>query len=194
MHNTIKDVAFFFFIAAIVFFVVMVIRQEKDVPPDMTLLDLNILESVDQYETLIAEQTEVDGKAIATDYCKIDLKCSKLAQAITYEARSEPLEGQYAVGSVILNRAENPHRWPDDIIGVIEQRKQFSYLEDMMFQTPPTKTDWQKAYKVAFDLIYNNVGRVKGINHYHTYRVAPSWSKHYKRVATIGAHHFYTSI
>ena len=55
-----------------------------------------------------------------------------LAEAIYFEARGEPVEGQFAVAEVILNRVESP-KFPNSICKVVRQgtgRKhacQFSY-------------------------------------------------------------------
>ena len=43
-----------------------------------------------------------------------------LAIAIYFEARGEPVDGQIAVGNVILNRAKDP-RFPNDVCSVITQ-------------------------------------------------------------------------
>ena len=52
-----------------------------------------------------------------------------LAGAIYFEARGEPLSGQYAVAQVILNRAKSA-RFPTDICSVVTQRGQFSFVRD----------------------------------------------------------------
>ena len=44
-----------------------------------------------------------------------------IALNVYYEARSEPLEGQYAVAHVVLNRVASP-RFPDDACTVVQQR------------------------------------------------------------------------
>ena len=43
-----------------------------------------------------------------------------LAEAIYFEARGEPLDGQVAVGEVILNRVD-AENYPDDVCGVVNQ-------------------------------------------------------------------------
>ena len=55
-----------------------------------------------------------------------DMRC--LAQAIYFEARGEPLDGQLAVGRVVVNRAESD-AFPDDYCGVVTQRAQFSFVK-----------------------------------------------------------------
>lgn len=58
-----------------------------------------------------------------------------LAQAIYFEARSEPLEGQLAVGQVVMNRVES-NAYPDTTCEVVFQnermrhRCQFSFACD----------------------------------------------------------------
>lgn len=64
-----------------------------------------------------------------------------LARAISAEARGESLEGQIAVGAVVLNRAKSP-LFPDTISGVIFQKvggtHQFSVVADGSIYQAPT--------------------------------------------------------
>jgi len=54
-----------------------------------------------------------------------ELEC--LAGAIYFEAKSESLEGQLAVGRVVINRAKSG-RFPASYCGVVYQRSQFSFI------------------------------------------------------------------
>ena len=49
-----------------------------------------------------------------------------LARIIWLEARGEPLEGQVAVGAVVLNRVRHPG-FPDSVAGVLAQPGQFGF-------------------------------------------------------------------
>ncbi|HEX8380378.1 MAG TPA: cell wall hydrolase, partial [Allosphingosinicella sp.] len=51
-----------------------------------------------------------------------------LANAVYFEARSEPIEGQLAVAEVVLNRAASG-RYPTDLCAVITQKAQFSFIQ-----------------------------------------------------------------
>ena len=68
-----------------------------------------------------------------------------IALNVYYEARSEPLEGQYAVAHVVLNRVADD-KFPDDACKVIKQglekgigRCQFSWYCDGKSDTPKDK-------------------------------------------------------
>lgn len=124
------------------------------------------------------------------ELCRRDSSCEKLSETLVYEARSESLQGAYAVASVVLNRVDSK-LWPNSIKGVIEQSHQFSYLKDMHKQKRPARTDWERARIIAYNVIYNRIERVTEATHYHTKTISPFWSKKLDRVAMIGDHVFY---
>lgn len=123
--------------------------------------------------------------------CKDTSVCYKLAEAIVYESRGETKEGRRLVGSVILNRVED-RRFPNNVHGVVHQRRQFSYLRDMGKQTPPTESDWEKAYRDAYYLLKN--GGTPDILWYHSSKVKPVWRKGLKEYAKVGNHIFYKDL
>jgi len=47
-----------------------------------------------------------------------------VALAVYFESRGEPLEGQYAVASVVWNRRNDP-RWPNHTCEVVSEEGQF---------------------------------------------------------------------
>ena len=55
-----------------------------------------------------------------------------LAQAVYFEARSEPFEGQVAVAYVILNRVKD-RRYPNDICAVVFQNEKRRHLCQFSF-------------------------------------------------------------
>lgn len=131
-----------------------------------------------------------------TRLCKDDRECNKLAEAVVYEARNDTLFGQYAVASVILNRVDDPKRWPHTIHGVIHQGNgmQFEYLRNMDRQRTPRQQDWDVARMVAFDLLNGIMERVTDANHYYnpkTVRRKPRWAKVYDYVASTNHHDFH---
>ena len=76
-----------------------------------------------------------------------ELEC--LAVGIYYEAKSESLKGQLAVGHVIANRAESG-RFPSSYCGVLFQRSQFSFINGRSLPSVPRASqDWQDAVAVA---------------------------------------------
>lgn len=123
-------------------------------------------------------------------------KC--LAEAVYFEARGEPVEGQAAVAQVVLNRVRNP-AYPKTICGVVYQnndwrnRCQFSFACD---GTKP-KVRSQKHYQVARDVAMAvTAGKiwledVGSSTHYHATYVRPKWAGAMKRLTKIGQHIFY---
>lgn len=125
------------------------------------------------------------------------LEC--LVAAIFFEARDQPLEGQFAIGDVVMNRVESD-RWPDNVCDVVYQRKQFSFTHDGMSDNPLKymKNDLEKsAYKTAVEVaIEVDKGHRIGLTstHYHRVGIRPYWTKHYHKDGTIGEHTFYTAV
>ena len=127
----------------------------------------------------------------------LGLEC--LAVAIFFEARDQPIEGQYAVAEVVMNRVEDP-RWPNTICGVVFQRKQFSFTHDgksdrMEKYTKNDAIEWRAMLqartiaKQIFDEGYTEMTST----HYHALSVSPSWAKEYLKDGRIGDHIFYTA-
>lgn len=120
-----------------------------------------------------------------------------LAEAIYFEARSEPRNGQRAVAEVILNRVES-RRFPNSVCRVVNQgadrrhRCQFSYNCDGV----PEYIAEPRAYKRAVDLAKEMLAAkirplTKGATHYHASYVRPTWSRQMTRTARFGSHLFY---
>ena len=121
-----------------------------------------------------------------------------IALNVYYEARSEPLEGQYAVAHVVLNRVASP-RFPDDACSVVYQglekgigRCQFSWYCDGKSDTPKEKDAWLYSQLVAHHVVRGYVkDNTDGSIYYHANYVRPFWSKHYDHTVTLGSHIFY---
>ena len=76
-----------------------------------------------------------------------DLQC--LAQAIYFEARGEPLDGQLAVGAVIVNRTTSG-RYPSDYCSVVTQPGQFSFVHGGRIPAPDERSlAWTRARAIA---------------------------------------------
>lgn len=121
---------------------------------------------------------------------------SCLAVAIFFEARDQSIDGQMAVGEVVINRVEDP-RWPDDICGVVNQSKQFSFTHDGKHDDPTRHTNhddviaWETAQQVADDLMAGERIFTTEVNHYHTLSVSPRWRHRYQVEGQIQDHIFY---
>lgn len=129
-------------------------------------------------------------------WCERKRECKKLAEAIVFEARGEPLAGAVAVAFVIKQRAES-NRWPDTISEVIDYKCHFSYTCEPPQKGKVTKNDWDRAYVIGYDvmngLIQNNVDDADHYLNPDKVKRMPKWAKEYEHVATIGNHKFYRS-
>lgn len=127
-----------------------------------------------------------------------DLQC--LAENVYFEARGEPLEGQYAVAEVTLNRTRAPN-FPHTVCGVVHETRwdasrgrfvaDFSWTE-LNAASPDDGPAWKQAMAVAtaeYDDLYAPV--VPNALFYHSTSVRPAWSRTRKVVAMIGNHIFY---
>jgi spore germination cell wall hydrolase CwlJ-like protein len=126
----------------------------------------------------------------------IGLEC--LAVAVFFESRNEPIEGQFAVAEVVMNRVESD-RWPNGICDVVFQYKQFSFthdgLSDRIESHIKNSIDWRAAIvarTVALE-VYNRGDTSITSTHYHAASVRPYWSKKYDRDGRVGDHIFYTA-
>ncbi len=118
-----------------------------------------------------------------------ELEC--LATGIYFEAKGEPLAGQFAVGKVIANRAESGGRFPATYCGVLFQRSQFSFIHGRTLPSVPrANKQWQTAVAIAKIVDQDLKGSAVGdALFFHARYVSPGW--HLKRVAAIGNHVFY---
>lgn len=127
-----------------------------------------------------------------------DLRC--LAENVYFEARGEPLAGQYAVAEVTLNRVASPY-FPDTICDVVHEARwdplrrrmvaAFSWTE-LGITRAPRGAAWGEAMAAA-TAVYD--GRhtpvVTGALYYHATTIKPRWARTKRSVATIGNHVFY---
>ena len=116
------------------------------------------------------------------------LEC--LAVGIYFEAKSEPLVGQLAVGEVIANRAKSG-RFASTYCGVLFQRGQFSFIRGKSLPSVPRSSkQWQTAVAVA-KIAHQDLHDSSASNalFFHAKRVSPGWRL--KRVGSIGNHVFY---
>jgi spore germination cell wall hydrolase CwlJ-like protein len=127
-----------------------------------------------------------------------NLEC--LARNVYFEARGEPLAGQYAVAEVTLNRQASRY-YPRTICEVVYQKNwdplrkryvgAFSWTEfDALPE--PSGEEWQRAWRVAEAVYYGKaVPKLQGALHFHATYIKPDWAKSKQRVARIGRHVFY---
>ena len=123
-------------------------------------------------------------------------KC--LANAIYFEARSEPVRGQIAVAQVVLNRAFSGY-YPSDVCGVVYQNAhrrlacQFTFACDGIPDVVRDQLSWQRAARIAKDSLDGKLWlpEIGKSTHYHASYVRPYWIRSMTKLSKIGLHNFY---
>lgn len=127
-----------------------------------------------------------------------ELTC--LAKNVYYEARGEPLEGQFGVAEVTMNRVLDP-RYPETVCEVVYQQRwdyirkrhvsAFSWTEFDTVEEPQGR-EWTIAKSVADAAFHGRrTQTLQGAVHFHATHIQPSWSQGKEPVARIGRHMFY---
>ncbi|MFC4293907.1 cell wall hydrolase [Novosphingobium tardum] len=117
-----------------------------------------------------------------------ELNC--LAGAIYFESKGESLEGQLAVGRVIIARSRSG-RFPASYCGVVYQQSQFSFVRGhSMPAIDKSGRNWKLAAKIA-QIADDGSWKspVEGALFFHAARVSPNWRL--KRMARVDNHVFY---
>lgn len=142
-----------------------------------------------------------DGTAVRLEASRArDAEVRCLAENIYFEARGEPLNGQYAVAEVTLNRVASPH-YPDTICEVVHEKRwdplrlrrvaHFSWTQQRGL-SPPHGEAWDQALRIA-ETVYEqrHMPMMPEALHYHATSVRPYWARKRKQLAQIGKHIFY---
>jgi spore germination cell wall hydrolase CwlJ-like protein len=117
-----------------------------------------------------------------------ELNC--LASAVYHEAKSESLNGQLAVGRVIVARSKSG-RFPDSYCGVVFQPSQFSFVRGgSLPASPRASRQWKNAVAVA-QIAHEGSWHspVEGALFFHAAYVSPGWRL--TRMARVDNHVFY---
>lgn len=159
-----------------------------DVPPTPVYATLGELISARLNSDPISGADSKDGLDAQT-YC--------LAQAVYFEARSEPLPGQLAVAQVVLNRVQSS-AYPDTICAVVFQnerwrnRCQFSFACDGRSDRPHNPQAWAVSSIVAQIAVEGAwADLTHKATHYHADYVSPHWRLSLTSTAKHGRHVFY---
>ncbi len=123
-----------------------------------------------------------------------------LARNVYYEARGEPVAGQYAVAEVTMNRKASG-LYPATVCEVVHQQNwdpireryvgAFSWTEFSSLPAPGGE-QWQRAWEVAEAVYYQRHDPVvRGALFYHATYIQPDWARSKKPIARIGSHIFY---
>lgn len=108
-----------------------------------------------------------------------------LALNVYHEARGEPVDGQFAVAAVTLNRVMDP-RFPDDLCDVVYEPDQFSWTAD------PAPILEPEAFALAMEIAFEAKPDPVLGTHYHTTSITPYWAPSKVLSGQIGNHRFYT--
>lgn len=125
-----------------------------------------------------------------------EMKC--LAEAIYYEARSEPERGQAAVAQVVLNRSISGV-YPSTVCGVVYQNRhrylacQFTFACEGKALRITEPGPWRAAQRIARDVAEGRtyLAGVGNATHYHANYVRPWWARYMDRREKVGKHIFY---
>jgi hypothetical protein len=121
-----------------------------------------------------------------------------LANAIYFEARSEPLRGQIAVAQVVINRVFSGY-YPRDVCRVVYQNAhrylgcQFTFACDGIRDVVTEPDHWARAQRIARAVLDGRIWlpEVGKATHYHAVYVRPWWVRHMRKLQRIGLHTFY---
>jgi spore germination cell wall hydrolase CwlJ-like protein len=139
-----------------------------------------------------------ERRSSVREYHARNLAC--LARNVYYEARGEPMAGQFAVAEVTMNRKASG-RYPNSVCEVVHQKNwdpmrkryvgAFSWTEfDSLPE--PAGMEWRRAQVVAEAVYYQKYEpTLGGAIFFHATHVRPPWAKQRTRVARIGRHVFY---
>jgi spore germination cell wall hydrolase CwlJ-like protein len=147
-------------------------------------------------QAIFAQQDE--GRNRVREHHAKNIAC--LARNVYFEARGEPVAGQFAVAEVTMNRKASRF-FPRTVCDVVYQKSwdsvrkryvgAFSWTE---FKTlpEPEGEEWDRARKIAEAVYYQKYApQLQGALHYHAVYIKPDWAKDKKPVARIGRHVFY---
>jgi N-acetylmuramoyl-L-alanine amidase len=126
------------------------------------------------------------------------LEC--LARNVYFEARGEPLAGQYAVAEVTMNRKASGI-FPRTVCDVVNEKRwdpsrgryvgAFSWTE-LGALPSPSGEEWERAQRVAFAVYYQKrLPTLQGALYFHATYIRPEWAKEKTLVSRIGRHVFY---
>lgn len=137
-----------------------------------------------------ASLRELVSRVDTSDEMSREMMC--LAQAVYFESRGEPLDGQLAVARVVINRAESD-RFPDDYCSVVTQRAQFSFVRGGHIPQPNRGSNaWTRARAIA-RIAHRELwdSPADDALYFHATHVRPRWAGRMTARATINRHVFY---
>jgi spore germination cell wall hydrolase CwlJ-like protein len=132
---------------------------------------------------------------IGRDRAKAE-KC--LTDAVYFESRGEPRNGQIAVAQVVMNRVFSGF-YPTTVCGVVYQNAhrrlacQFTFACDGIPDRVTEPDAWALAKQIARDTLDGKLWlkHVGKSTHYHAYWVRPRWVSEMMKLHKLGVHTFY---
>jgi len=145
-----------------------------------------------------ADETARPDYAASIDPEKLGREARCLAEAVYFEARSEPEAGQAAVAQVVLNRVQSG-LYPSSVCGVVYQNRhhyrrcQFSFACEGKSLRITEGESWERAVRVAKEVMVGRtyISDVGRSTHYHANYVHPRWARALRKMNVIGRHVFY---
>ena len=166
--------------------------------PDLAAINSRELARDKAVTTARKEEGEKPNYAelVSAEHMGREERC--LAEAVYFEARSEPEAGQAAVAQVVLNRVKSG-LYPTSVCGVVYQNRnrylgcQFTFACEGKSLRVTEPDAWARATKIAMNVLKGdtylaNVG--ESLN-YHANYVRPGWARYLRRTSVIGHHIFY---
>jgi len=174
----------------------MALASTTPAPADAMPVEIVSLPSKQNWSTVPLGERPNYVALIDEDKAGREKKC--LAEAVYFEARSEPVEGQAAVAQVVLNRVASG-LYPASICGVVYQNRhrynacQFSFACEGKSLRVTEPEAWQTAEEVAESVMKGKtyLSDVGSSTHYHANYVKPRWARRLERMDVIGHHIFY---
>lgn len=111
-----------------------------------------------------------------------------LAWNVYFEARGEPIAGQFAVAEVTLRRAAASNR---PVCNEVFTDAQFSWTHASDNLAVRDRVAWAKAVEVAKAALLRDTNYSLGATHFHALRVRPAWARKLCKTTQIGKHVFY---
>ena len=161
------------------------------------LRDTKTYEVIPSYNADDVNPIETQDKSLYSDKDRYEL-----ARVAAGEGRNQGAKGMQLIMQTVKNRQASD-KWPNTIMGVTRQPKQFSIFNEGDVNRPyvmslgPESKDPQflQAYELSEADLPEDLSKFKEADHYHTDKVQPSWSKspELRKLGKHGAHIFYTT-
>ena len=126
-----------------------------------------------------------------------------LALTVFQEARGEPVEGQRAVATVVLNRAKirgmsecevvlekGQFSWKPDTYMVVTRKGKGKEYRMLKSKIPVRAKGWQASLDAARYAL-THADTLQNAEFFHSIHVKPHWNKRFVKVFRIGNHVFY---